>query len=192
MFDDCNTFFKGKPDGRDECRTGAPGMGGNATSGPRRARLQRSGPGNFYTALISRARRRKTGGLRPKVSRGPPAAHDTLGRYGLPQSARAGPAPMAHKDCKRADRVSLRLLSVPRACGLTATGVALRVSRATATASASEVRAARRRRSARKAKGRPELSAVGHRTKYRARASFPRETFVRHPTSARSSPHRTP
>jgi len=33
MFDDCNTFFKGKPDGRDGARTGVPHAGAVATPG---------------------------------------------------------------------------------------------------------------------------------------------------------------
>src|SRR3954464_8843881 len=42
MFDDCNTFFKGKPDGRDESWTGVPRAGANPTPGARRAVLQRA------------------------------------------------------------------------------------------------------------------------------------------------------
>ena len=140
MFDDCNTFFKGKPDGRDASSTGVPGTGANATPGTRRAVLQRA------RCAILTLRRFRPLGTSQSFARPSRAAHDTLGRYGLPQSAGdsaslnyiaddtpsvgllrrlasavdprvagplagcslRGPAPIAHKDWRRADRVSLR------------------------------------------------------------------------------------
>ena len=147
MFDDCNTFFKGKPDGRDESRTGRTRDGRECdarhpSGGVATRRLR-----NSYTPPIL-AGHSVPKSPRPKVSRGP--RRILWAEYGPPQSAWDGPAPIAPKDWKRA-------------------AVA-----------------------ARKAKGRPELSAVAHRTKVSCEGTFPRETFVRPVTFSRSSPRRTP
>ena len=64
MFDDCNTFFKGKPDGRDAAWPGVPGTGANATPGTRRAALP-----SARCAILTFSRFRPSS--RPKVSRGP-------------------------------------------------------------------------------------------------------------------------
>ena len=58
MFDDCNTFFKGKPDGRDampdrDARCGRHCDTGCGTDGPHRSPLS-----NFYTLRIRRPFRR--------------------------------------------------------------------------------------------------------------------------------------
>jgi hypothetical protein len=192
MFDDCNTFFKGKPDGRDESRTGVPGTGANATPGAPAGGVATRPLRNSYTPPISAAPTSQSFARQP--------ANESFARYlprtilsfdDPPRKARVGPSLSAQKGGRRAVRSSLALAaSVARATrGATPLAVSSQT-RATEQASAARLDRRASALSTRPPQGSPKA----------AERAFPRKvsrersdrTFARIPTSSRSSPRRTP